>query len=81
MTEVKKFEWYRTHKILDWLEREMIECVESHVLDFYEVDSVEELSEEQMDEIMRWREEELDEYHPLQMGFSSLYSWWEMRDE
>jgi len=66
------FEWHKTHKILDWVEREMTECVEEYVCEYYGFESVEELSQEQLDELETFREEELTEHHPLRIGFSNV---------
>lgn len=75
------FEWYKTHKIMDWVEREMTECVEQYVCEFYGVEDTNNLTEEQIDELIAWRDEELQEYHPLQMGFSNVISAWENQEE
>jgi len=66
------FEWHRTHKILDWVEREMTECVEEYVTEYYGIESVEELTDEQLAELDHFRNEELNDNHPLQMGFSNV---------
>jgi hypothetical protein len=71
------FEWHRTHKILEWVEREMTECVEQYVLEHYGLEEIHELTEEQISELETFRDEELQEYHPLQMGFSNIISYWE----
>ena len=76
----KKFEWNRTHKIDEWVEREMIECVSEYVFEFYGVSDVSELTEDQIAEIENWRQEELNDYSPLQWGFSWLISTWESED-
>lgn len=79
------FYWHRTHKIDEWVEREMIECVWDYVSEFYGVEEVTDLTEEQIEEIEAFRTE-LYEYHPLQYGFSWLISThesetWEMEQE
>ena len=40
MSEDKEegFYWYRTHKVDEWVEREMIECVWDYVSEFYGVE-------------------------------------------
>jgi hypothetical protein len=79
------FYWHRTHKIDEWVEREMIECVWDYVSEFYGVEEVTDLSNEQICEIEAFREELFD-HHPLQYGFSWLISThesetWEMEQE
>ena len=67
------FYWHRTHKIDEWVEREMIECVWDYVSEFYGVEEVTDLTEEQIEEIEAFRTE-LNDYHPLHYGFSWLIS-------
>ena len=81
----KGFYWHRTHKIDQWVEREMIDCVWEYVSEFYDVEEVVDLTVEQINEIEAFREE-LNEYHPLHYGFSWLISThesetWEMEQE
>ena len=45
-----------------------------------DVEEISELTEEQIDEIMAYRDE-LSEYSPLQWAFSNVYSAWEMEQE
>jgi len=66
------FEWHRTHKILEWVENHMTESVEEYVTEYYGLESIEELTEDQLAELYTFRDEELQEYHPLQMGFSNI---------
>ena len=71
------FEWYKTHKVMEWVEREMTECVEEYVTEFYGIEEIHELTEEQIGELEEFRQNELQDYHPLQMGFSNVISYWE----
>jgi len=71
------FEWPRIHKWEDNLIYTAIEWVEEYVLEHYGVDEISELTEEQIAELEDFRENELNEYSPLQAGFSSLINWWE----
>lgn len=75
MSEDKEegFYWYRTHKVDEWVEREMIECVWEYVSEFYGVEEVIDLTEEQIAEVEAFRED-LNEYSPLHYGFSWLIS-------
>lgn len=75
------FEWYKTHKIEEWVEREMTECVEQYVCEYYNVEDTNDLTAEQIEELETFREEELHEYHPLQMGFSNVICAWENQEK
>lgn len=70
----KGFFWHRTHKIDEWVEREMIDCVWEYVSEFYDVEEITELTEEQIGELEAFRELDLNQYSPLQWGFSWLIS-------
>ena len=50
------------------------------IFEQYDVEEISELTEEQIDEIMAYREE-LSEYSPLQWAFSNVYSMWESEQE
>jgi len=75
------FEWHRTHKIDEWVENEMIESVWERVSEFYGVEEVSDLTEEQIAEIDAFRTDELNDYSPLQWGFSWLVNTWESEQE
>jgi len=76
MSENKEegFYWHRTHKVDEWVENEMIECVWDYVSEFYGVEEVIDLTEEQIAELDAFRTDELNDYSPLQYGFSWLIS-------
>lgn len=74
------FEWNRIHKWEENIEREVTDSVREYVCEFYGVDEIGELTEEQMNEVQAFREE-LNEYSPMQWGFSNIYSEWEMENE
>ena len=74
------FEWNRIHKWEDNIESQVTDSVFEFVCEFYGVDEVTELSEEQIAEVEHYRHEVLSEYSPMQWGFSNLYSQWEMEN-
>ncbi len=85
MSDEEGFYWHRTHKIDEWVEREMIECVWDYVSEFYGVEEVIDLTEEQIGDIEAFQAE-LGDYHPLQYGFNWLISThesetWEIENE
>lgn len=70
------FEWHRIHKWEDNIESQVTDAVYEYVCEFYGVEEVGELTEGQVNEIMAFRDE-LNEYSPMQWGFSNLYNHWE----
>jgi len=75
------FEWPRMHKWEENIEREVTEGVEERVTEHYGVDDIADLTEAQLDEIEKWREEHVSEYSPMNWGFSNLINNWEMAQE
>lgn len=71
------FEWPRIHKWEDNIESQVTDAVNDYVMEFYGVSEVEELTREMIDEIDTFRNEELNEYSLMQVGFSNLVSSWE----
>ena len=53
----KQFEVPRLHKYEDWVDQQIADTVHEIVTEFYEVDSFDELTEEQVDSINQWVEE------------------------
>jgi len=73
------FEWNRIHKWEENIESEVTDAVEQQIMEHYAVDDITTLTEEQMNEVMAFREE-LNEYSVMQWGFSNIYSQWEMEN-
>ena len=65
------FEWNRIHKWEDNIEREVTDGVFEYVCEYYEVDDVNDLTKDQLLDIIEFRED-LNEYSPMQIGFSNL---------
>lgn len=74
------FEWNRIHKWEDNIESQVTDAVYEYVCEHYGVEEVTELTQEQFDEVMAFRED-LNEYSVMQWGFSNLASQWEMENE
>jgi len=70
------FEWRRIHKWEDNIESQVTESVYDYVFEYYGVTEVTELTEDQIKEIEDFRDE-LNEYSPMQWGFSNLINNWE----
>lgn len=71
------FEWNRIHKWEENLYNMADEMVQEYVFEYYGVNEIEELTEEQIEEVRTFYEGEMSEYSPLNPGFSSLIGWWE----
>lgn len=65
------FEWNRIHKWEDNIEREITDSVFEYVCEYYGIDDVDDLTKDQLLEIIAFREE-LNEFSPIQIGFSNL---------
>ena len=74
------FEWNRIHKWEDNIESQVTDSVFEFVCEFYGVDEITELNEEQLQELELYRNQSLNEYSPMQWGFSNLFSQWEMEN-
>ena len=70
------FDWPRIHKWEENLEREITDSVWEYVCEFYGVEEISELTLEQIQEVEAFRDE-LNEYSPMQWGFSNVIIHWE----
>jgi hypothetical protein len=70
------FEWNRIHKHEDNVEQDVNQRVYDYVLEYYAVESIEDLNGDQIAEIEQFREE-YNEYSVMQIGFSNLLSEYE----
>ena len=71
------FEWNRIHKWEDDIETQVTDSVYEYVCEFYGVEEIEELTAEQVQELELYRNESLNEYSVMQIGFSNLINHWE----
>ena len=71
------YEVNRVHKVEENFCREICEFVYDHVLEYFGVDAVEELTQEQIDEVDSYRSCQLGEYSVLQVGYSDIINMWE----
>jgi len=74
------YEWPRIHKAEENIEHQVTEWVTEHVCEFFEVDCITELTQEQISEVDAFRDE-LNEYSPMQIGYSNVINQWEMENE
>ena len=70
------FDWYKIHKYEENYEREITENVYDYVRDFFDIDEIDELTEDQMNEVQAFRDNH-NEYSVMQIGFSNLINDWE----
>ena len=75
-----KFEWNKIHKYEENFEREIREAIEEYVLEFYDIESVGELIEEDITSITDFKNW-IGEYSVMQIGFSELIAEWESENE
>ena len=66
------FNWDRIHKWEENYERDITDDVIDYVCDFFEVASIFELEEDQINEIENFRHNDLSEYSVMQVGFSNI---------
>ena len=70
-TSNMSFEWNKIHKYEDRFEREIIESVDEYVFEYYGVEELEELTDNQVSEIETFASE-LNEYSVMQIGINNL---------
>ncbi len=78
---MSEFEWHRMHKHEEQIENDVYDRVQTQLLEHYEIEDIGELSKEQMDQVMAWREEHVSEYSPMYGGFADCYNQWENEQE
>ena len=66
------FEWDRIYKWEENVEREVTDSVYKYVCEYYDVEEIHELNEEQVLEIQDFFRNRLNEYSVMQIGFSNL---------
>ena len=71
------FTWNRIHKWEENHERRILEDVSEYVCEHYDIESVDDLTDDQFTEIVRFAQKELSEYSVMQSGFSQLISYLE----
>lgn len=79
------FEWPRIYKWEERIESEVTDTVYEYVFEHYGVSEITEITEDQIREIENFRDHDLGEYSPFQIGFSNLINsheseMWEMEE-
>ena len=77
----EKFKIYKAHKMLDWLESQVTEWANDLIVEHFGVESVDELTREQLDEVIeQWQEME-DYDGMLALGLRNCINTWENEHE
>ena len=66
------FEWYKIYKHENNIEADVTDRVYDYVCEYYGLENIEELTEEQIEEVRAFADE-LNEYSPMMMGFNNLF--------
>jgi len=66
------FEWHRIHKWEENYESNITDDVIEYICEHYEVESIFDLTEEQVNNINTFRNDVLNEYSVMQVGFSNV---------
>lgn len=73
------YDYPRIHKAEENIEHQVTEWVSEHVCEFFGVEEISELTEDQIAEVEAFRNE-LNEYSPMQIGYSNILGQWEMEN-
>ena len=71
------FNWGRVHKHEEQIENDIFERVSEQVCSYYEVENVEDLTEEQISEIQQWALDNLSPESVIQIGITDVIGYWE----
>ena len=66
------FEWDRIHKWEENYERDITDDVIDYVCEYYAVEDIFDLTEEQINDIENFRNNDLNEYSVMQVGFAEI---------
>jgi len=66
------FNWDKIHKWEENYERDITDDVIDYVCEYYEVRDIFDLTENQINDIENFRNNDLNEYSVMQVGFSNL---------
>ena len=72
----EKYTWGRIYKIEEFYESQIISDVVDNVLEYFEVEEIEDLTEDQIEQVRAFSEE-LNELSVMQIGYSDVINIWE----
>ena len=70
------FEWGRIHKWEENIERDIIQSVEEYICEFYDVEMIDFLSEEQIKEVHVFSKDVLNSESIMQFGLKHVIEMW-----
>lgn len=71
------FHWDRMYKHEENIERDITERVEEYVCEFYNVETIFDLTENNIDDLESFANNDLNEYSVMQVGFRNIINSWE----
>lgn len=71
-----KYTWGRIYKIEEFYESQIISDVVDNVLEHFDVEEIEDLTEDQIEQVRSFSEE-LNEFSVMQIGYSDVINIWE----
>lgn len=71
------FHWDRMYKHEENIERDITERVEEYVCEFYNVETIFDLTENNIDDLESFANNDLNEYSVMQVGFRNIINNWE----
>lgn len=80
---MSNFEWPKMYKAEENLEREAREAVIFKISEHYNIeeDDIYNLSQEQMDHVMEWRDKNVNEFSIMWGAFTDVYNHWQNENE
>ena len=70
------YEWPRMYKNEEYYESQIRDDVVQHICEHFDVEDIVDLTREQYMEVVKYRDEDLNEYSVMQVGYSlALYQW------
>tara|TARA_Y100000389_G_scaffold201976_1_gene246042 strand:+ start:2601 stop:2855 length:255 start_codon:yes stop_codon:yes gene_type:complete len=75
------FEIHKPHKMMDWIENQVNDWAYERMQDHFGVESPEELSREQIDQVIKAHEDLIETYDVLAMGLRNVISTWENEND
>lgn len=77
---IKKFEWPKIHKTEQIVESQAYDLVESNIIDYYDVIDITDLTQDQINEITKFKDD-YNEYSVLYSAFFDIIERWHMEQE
>ena len=75
-----KFDWPRMYKIEEHLEREAFDSAAEYVCEFYDIEEIYDLTQEQISEIENFKDT-INEFSPMRGAFFDVINVWESNQE